>query len=262
MSLFLRRVSVLIAAHALWLAFPSSAFETRADCDPADAGTTDETYAPSTVSTLIGQDASSRYVLGKISWADPYYFSYYDKRLAGDGYGFEIETHFYNYDDAAATGLGPAYIIGWTCEGGNLAAGFVCAAKPALAQGWRTCDLPSCYLDTQAFSDHNSVGEYKQPMLTFGSYDASGLQVGVAYRYGARGATGRGGRALFKVNFQPTRHGVPFVDSVSNQFACRFPSFPGGMDAEVVPFAARWFAPGCVVSQYKNGGVGINMIPC
>jgi len=128
MSQALRSLSLVVALQAFWLATPTCAFtfETRADCDAADAGTTDETYAPSYVSTLIAQDAFSRYLVGKISWADPYYFSYYNKRLAGDGYGFEIEKHFYNYDDAAAIGLGPAYMRGWTCESDNTMVSVAC----------------------------------------------------------------------------------------------------------------------------------------
>jgi hypothetical protein len=264
MSQALRSLSLVVALQAFWLATSTCAFtfETRADCDAADAGTTDETYAPSYVSTLIAQDAFSRYLVGKISWADPYYFSYYNKRLAGDGYGFEIETHFYNYDDAAAIGLGPAYMRGWTCESDNTMVSVACNTFPSALSGWRTCDLPACYLDTQLFSTPNSLGEYAQPILAFGTYDASTLIAGVGYRYGARGASGRGDRTNFKVNFQPTRHGVPLINDQNNQFACRFPAFPVGKDAEIVPFGARWFAPGCVVTQYKDGGPGVNMIPC
>jgi hypothetical protein len=253
MSLY--KLSALVVLIPLW----SSAitFEQRATCEDPVPGTTDETFAPSFVSVIASQDNQSRYIIGSAQWDHPYYFLYYTKRIGGSPYGFELETHFYNYDDAAATGLGPAYMRGWACEEENSLAGVICQGSPT---GLAFCTLPACYQDTQALSDKNSLGEYKQPQLAFGSYDGSMLQLAYRYDYGARGATGRGNRSATKINFQPTRPLVPGIRSVINQFACKF-SNGAVYDTELVPMGVngltfdRVYSPLCMRIYYKNQGI-------
>lgn len=237
--------------------------EKREFCPDPDSGGNDATWAPSWATVRVSQDAESRYLIGSLRWDLSSYHSYFtNKRIQGFPLGFEIETHFYNYDDAAATGLGPAYMRGHICETETSTNGTTCYGPTS---HWFLCNLPNCYIDTQAFSAKNSVQEYAQPMMAVGSFDASTIRTGDLYIYKLRGATGRGNRSLMKLNFQPTRPyalGAPYT--AFNQYACKFATFGPSKDyvgdSVLVPMttgavAPAVFAPVCMRVTYWHAGV-------
>lgn len=222
-------------------------------------------YAPSFVGTKVTQDSISRFITGTIRWDRQEYIRYFKEQNTVFGpLGFEIEAHFYNYNDAAQFGFGPAYLLYLTCDPAAMANPFSCGAAHL---GFRQCDIPGCYEDTQAFGAKNSLGEYSQPNIAFGSSNASLLNAGRTYFYQARAMSGRGNRSKIKVNFQPTRRLQPYtlpfpVFDAFNQAACEIPGAAKSGDAEIVPFDIEAFAPVCMSSTYKHGGVLRSILFC
>lgn len=250
---YLLCVSLAGLASALHIGM-AQGFEQRYSCPDPEFGTTDETYAPSYVAIKTTQDNVSRYIGGSVTWHHPWYFSYFTTRrlTPTSPLGFEIETHFYNYNDAATTGLGPAYMRGWTCEAISSVVGTLC--QLAFSPGFVACSLPSCYQDTQLFSDKNSLGEYAQPILAIGSYDGSMLMANADYSYVARGASGRGNRSATKINVQLQRQIQPGGGfSKLNEAPCTFSTGP--RDVELVGMGAGLTSPTCIRIYYKHQSI-------
>lgn len=224
--------------------------------DPTYPG--DASYAPSAVAVRVSQDGLSRYIRARVKWHQSDYIAYWaEKSINQNGslfpMGFEMETHFYNYNDAFAIGGGPAYILDMECNTNNLSAGAVCGSARAR---WSECELPSCYFDTQALSGKNSLNEYAQPNIQIGSFNGRLLQAGRAYAYGTRATTGRGDASWMAVKMQLTRPSSgPLLGNIWNQYPCAATSaLPNPV--ELAPMQMHIKAPACFTRIYEYAGEG------
>jgi len=174
-------------------------------------------------------DATSRYVYIVARWNyDP------SVTLGNPNIGLELKTYNYNYDGAAARGMGPAY-----------------ALSPAAS--YFRCDLPGCYIDSDFASNKNSYGEYNEPQVAFGIDPLYGLtiQPNTDYAMVVRVVAGRGDRALLKArNYLTIR--VANI-GVSGIFLC------DNTAQSVIEFPDRVFAPSCArvsLSKTNTRSVG------
>ena len=134
----------------------------------------------------------------------------------------EFKSYFYNYDDAANLGKGPAYVTG--------------------PGGFFSCDLPGCYLDSDFASSKNGAGEYSEPQIGFGIAPGNGNQVDLTKDYYAitRAIAGRGNTSLMKARDHITTEVVSAL-GVSGIFLCG-----DVVPLNVIAFQDGIYAPNCV----------------
>lgn len=144
--------------------------------------------------------------------------------------GLEFKTYNYNYDDAASTGKGPAFVL-----------------EPS---GFSYCELPGCYLDSDFGSYPNSMGEKREPQVVFGMWSGapSTVQVGRVYNNWTRAKSGRGNRALLKARLHTTKQVLPI--GVSGQFLCSDVA-----PVNAIAFRDGVYSPTCVVYNSRTGTV-------
>lgn len=198
-----------------------AAFEQSIQCLPNGATPPALTsFNPNRIGVLVDYDSTSRFVGMSMYW----YSGSGGIGILANGYGMEFKSYQYNYDDAAATGKGPAYVSG---PGGTF-----------------FCDLPGCYIDSDFLSTTNSAGEYAEPQVGFGlSPGAAGsIDVGNArtYMMWTRAVSGGGNKSLMKIRTYATKTVIPGVGTYGI-FLCKdMPSFTP------VKFQDGIYAPGCI----------------
>ncbi len=191
------------------------------DCSPAAS----TSYVNSWGYSFIKADSASRYVyqymywhdLNRLAWLNvPSYFNPNSGTYFFDT-TFELDTIFYNYD-------GKAY-----------------GAAPV---GWWSSDLPSPYVDTQAFDPP------EEKAVTIGSGHGDEIHAGRVYYYATRFTNGGGNSSLVKLQAQrgrcTTAHSEPFGVGCGTlqSFACNSAS----NFERPVPFrydGSGYYAPGC-----------------
>lgn len=194
------------------------AFEMGVTCGQSFAG------FPSSQVTEVNQDQYSRYVYMSLRWAQPPA----NAALGLGEYGMEFKTYQYNYDNAEAKGLGPAYIIG-------------------PAQGYASSDLPGFYVDSDFLSSTNAVGEYTEPQIGFGIFPEYGSTISTTQNYYAstRGFSGRGNSSAMKVRNYLTKRVADI--GVSGVFLCQDIPFQS-----VIEFPQRIYSPSCTRTQLTS----------
>jgi hypothetical protein len=131
-------VKVVMAVFALTISVSSHAWEQSVKC--RGVGDPDPSAYPYESTITVGPGNDGRTVNFALSWKA-------DSLRYIKGQGLELKIHQYNYDDAEATGKGPAYVVG-----------------PADVP-MKFCNLPGCYIDSVYFSDKNSMDEYVEPQV-------------------------------------------------------------------------------------------------
>jgi len=199
-----------------------------------------DSVAPDFYAVKVNADNFSRFVVSRLKWVDEAKFDIF---LWNKGLSFEFEIIFYNYDDAAQTGFGPAYVL------------------DSRGKFPSYCELPNCYRDTQFLSEKNNAGEYREVNLAFGSYDMSGyngqtLHTYHTYLIGSRATTDRGNKSLMKVNYQIVYNTLLGVDTPANMFRCS-----NSNDFNIVRFSDRIYAPTCI-DNYGTPAAGSRWHQC
>ncbi len=207
----------------------AQAFELSVNCFSAGyVSPAIETFNPAVMAVIADADSVSRYVGFATAWDA----SRGGVGILATGFGMEFKTYHYNYDDAAATGKGPAYIS-------------------SRAAFYNYCDLPGCYLDSDVFSTKNSIGEYTEPQVAFGMAPgaANSVVTGKVYSAWARTAAGRGNTSLLKVRTLATKLVAPGI-GVSGYFLCR-----DIKPYNVLSFQAGVYTPTCFVKNTATGAL-------
>ena len=141
---FMERGKIKWAAFFVLFLFAfaaEAAFEQSVDCSRPPGK---YSYFPLSLGGIVDTDGRSRFVTMSVEWGASSRFAFPESQ----GLGYEFKFHHYNYDDAAATGKGPAYVL-----------------SPG---GFWYCDLPGCYIDSDWGSRTNSAGERNEPIIGFG----------------------------------------------------------------------------------------------
>lgn len=185
--------ALCVVVAGLLVSKPSTAaFEHPVQCLATGATRPSLTsYMPADVKVIVDHDNASRFVALGIAWAAVPQFS---------SLGTEFKTYHYNYDDAAASGKGPAYV---TAPG-----------------GWWFCDLPGCYVDSDFASAENSSGQKKEAQIGFGIDPgaSASLVPNLSYLAFTRAVAGSGNSSLLKVRVHATKRIAPI--GVSGVFLC------------------------------------------
>lgn len=221
----MRRPELLVIGATCCLAqtLPAfAAFEQSVNCLAQGAtAPAPTTYQPWVIAGITYQDHVSRYVAIGVDFGSASRSSL----LRSSGFGTEFKFHHYNYDDAGATGKGPAYVLG--------------------PGGYAYCDLPGCYLDSDVLSELNGANEYREPIVGFGMMpgNAAGLVSNVVRVGFTRAVSGRGNRSLLKVSQRVTRVAIPGA-GVAGVFLCAdIPTY------KVVTFQEGVYSPICFIRQ-------------
>jgi hypothetical protein len=219
--------SAVLLLASLPLAANALVYEQALKCNastPSDA----RTYVPGSVYVKATADAQSRFL--------SFIISFYQRPdfLVNYNLGFELKSVFYNYDNAEATGRGPAYV---TAPG-----------------GFFYCNVPGCYQDTDLGSRRNSLGEYNEPQVAFGSYAPYASQLSTtAYTVAMRAISGRGNSSLMKMQYYATTQIGPLTPfgafHCSDVAAIQMIRFQQGVYA---PTCASWNI-NSGISVYPNG---------
>lgn len=214
--------SHIVPAHAV--------FEQSTNCLPNGATPpAANTYKPYIVSAIVYQDSVSRYVAVGVDWGTNFSF------LQGNALGAEIKFHHYNYDSAAVTGKGPAYVLG--------------------PGGFAYCDIPGCYLDSDFQSATNTAGEYSEPQVGFGMApgNAGALSAKPSRIAFTRAVSGRGNKSLVKVHVRATKTVIPGIGA-TGIFLC------GDIPLDdVVSFQEGVYSPVCFFRQKDSQGRNLTL---
>jgi hypothetical protein len=215
--------ALVVCALSTLSGSPAFAFiEAAVQCLGASASPPRD-FAPAIWGIFQDADSSSRTVGMVMRWdASP-------ASALNTSFGLEFKTYNYNYDNAAATGKGPAFVL-----------------EPS---GLSYCELPGCYLDSDFGSRPNStLIEKREPQVNFGMYagNAPQIQPGRVYINWTRAKSGRGDRALLKARIHVTKEVLPI--GVSGQFLCE--DVP---PVEAIRFQQGFYSPTCLVYNTKTG---------
>ncbi len=221
----LARLAVGVGLFLCQVHVATAAFEQSVQCLANGAAAPSiESFNPARQAVTVNADAASRFVAFAMQWS-----SGGTGMLASNGFGMEFKSYHYNYDDAAATGKGPAYVRG--------------------PGGYVYCDLPGCYLDSDFLSSTNSAGEYSEPQVAFGFEPgaAAAVQTSRGYIAWTRALAGRGNKSLLKVRNYATKRVMAGIGSFG-YFLCRdIPAYV------VFGFQDGVYSPTCVVRSSTTG---------
>lgn len=190
-------------------------------------------FNPEETSVAWRQDSDGRYVSLATRWGS----QNGGVGIIGGNYGLEFKISNYNYDDAATTSKGPAYV---TAAGGHYYS-----------------TLPGFYLDSDFASAKNAQGEYREPQIGFGIEPGAGRYIALNHKYIAltRAVAGRGNKALAKVKQVPTKRIANGVGAFGVFQCADVPHY------DVVKFQDGIYAPACFIRPFGGAHRVCSVIP-
>lgn len=207
----------VVLSLLLFVNVTSSAYEQSVKC--RSVFEPDPFAYPYQSKIVVGESDNNRFVEFEMIWRE-------SDLKSINGYGLELKTHQYNYDDAADVGKGPAYVSG------------------PIGSIPRYCTLPGCYIDTDFLSETNSDGEYNEPQVAVGVWPESSrlISPGVTYSAKVDAVPGRGDKSLMKISYYTTKRIADI--GVSGIFHCN-----DTYAKSVLKFQDMIWAPGCVYNK-------------